>query len=294
MKIAYISDILKDTFYHPTSKNLILLIDYLRIISGKDLKIGFIRQNIFKTRWRKSEENIRIRCHLKAAAEYLYYLKQSRKRANREEVEIIIADIAKYVGIVDPAQETSFMVLSTNTLPSTIHYKQAQYLFYKHELPDDSRRNYNSDLLVLYALRLALEKRIHGLLGIDYVKKNDNQNVTLSELIEITKSLKNIEFSDKINWEEIEWINKWLNHFMHRHIRPYPWIIHQAFEVLNSVLLPTSIMDGKSKVGSFYAASIVRDIKLFENEIQTKLTERFSKINIAWSNNKELYIRKQK
>jgi hypothetical protein len=294
MKSSYNSNILKDTYYQPTSKNLIELINYLRIISGKDLKIGFIRQNIFKIRWRKSEVNIRIRCHLKAAAEYINYLKQNRKRANREEIEIIIADIAEYVGIADPVQETSFIVISTNTLPSTIHYKQAQYLFYKHELPDDSKRNYNSDLLVLYALRLALEKRIHGILGIDYVKKNDNQNVNLSELIDIAKSLKNIEYSDKINWDEIEWINKWLNHFMHRHIRPYPWIIHQTFEVLNSILLPTTYMDGNSKVGSFYAASIVKDLKMLENEIQTKLVERFSKINIEWSSNKELYIRKQK
>jgi hypothetical protein len=63
------------------------------------------------------------------------------------------------------------------------------------------------------------------------------KNIGLNSLIKLSKELKTVKYSKAVNWTEIEWINIWINHHMHRHIRPYPWVIYQAIELIDHHIL---------------------------------------------------------
>ena len=280
-------NLLRNTYHDPSFENVESLINYLLTIGGKELKLALVRQLLFKVKWQEKELKLLHKCHVQAAAIYLKYLLLSKKEVGEDEVKIVIADISKCIEVLDPGQNASFIVLSTNTLSSAVHYKQAESIFYTHSLPIERGGNYDFDLLVLYALRLSLEKRIHGFLGIDVIL-NHSKPISLSKLIKIAKRLQKIEYSSAVNWNEIEWINNWLNHFMHRHLRPYPWIIHQAFEVLNAILLPSEHKKGTRTIYSLYAATVVEDYEELKKELESKLIQEFKDVKIIWSFEQEI------
>ena len=120
---------LYDIYQNPDSNGILSLIRYLNEVSGKELKLTLIRQFLFKFRWKKSEQQLIARCHLKGASIYLEHLLSKKSEIENKEIQIIIADLTDYVEILDPNQNTSFILVSTNVLPSFIHYKHAQELF---------------------------------------------------------------------------------------------------------------------------------------------------------------------
>ena len=143
------------------------------------------------------------------------------------------------------------------------------------------------NLIQSKTLRLALESRVHGFLGVDYILIN-NKPINLSKLLKIAKSLENIQFSDSINWDEIEWVNDWLNHFMHRHLRPQPWTIHQAFEILRGLFTIESHTMGTVTTSSIFSSTVVRDFDSLKNEFEQYLNNQYSDVNIAWSPTQEI------
>ena len=205
-----------------------------------------------------------------------------------EQIKVVIADIARYVEALDSNEDVSFILLSTNTLPSAIHFDIAKRLFLNHQIRKQNQNNYATDLLTIYSLRLALESRVRGLLGIDYATSN-GKNVGLATLIKISKELKTVKYSSDLNWTEIEWVNEWLNHHMHRHIRPYPWVIFQAIETLQSFVDPKEplLLDDKTRY-SFYNASYVPNETEFEQEIEAALKLYNPEIKIVWLTNREI------
>ncbi len=282
----------KTAYFSPSYENIKVLVDYLDSISGDPLKLGCIRQNIFKTRWKGRETGLRNRCQVQSANIFFRYILNKRKvEENIETVKTIIAEIIPYIRVIEDKVDTSFIIGCTNTLPSTVHYKHAEWLFYHNQLPKDADRRYDLDLLVLYALRLALEKRILGFLMIDFIRVN-GKPVGFSKLYPIIKDLENIEYKNEINWNEIEMVNDWLNHFMHRHIRPYPWIIHQAFEVLDPLLKKGERKIGDQRYLSYYVSTFVKDEVKFKNEIEEKILKQIPNAKIQWSTEKEILISK--
>lgn len=286
------SMVLKTAYYKPSIINIESLIEYLNSISGKELTLTCIRQNIFKTRWKSRDKALINRCQVKAASLYLNYI------TNKEDIDIhtesirtTIADISPIVKDLDQYEDCSFILCSTNTLPSTIHYKHAEWLFYKNKLPPETSRRYNIDLMVLYGMRLSFEKRILGFLGIDYLTIN-NKPVGLSRILPIVKKLKKVRFDPNINWEEMLMVNNWLNHYMHRHIRPYPWVIHQAFQIMNPLLLPGKIIEGKREYASYYASTFVPVESELESEIEQIFKSVMSNILIKWSGQREILLSK--
>lgn len=243
------------------------------------------KENAFKTKWKIREENIRNRCHVQNAIVYLQSIKYN---CSESQIKVVIADIAKYVNRLDSNEDTSFILISTNTLPSAIKFDIAERLFLSHQIRKQNQNNYGTDLLTIYALRMSLESRIKGLLGIDYAT-NKGQNITLSTLIEISKRLKSIKYSIDINWTEIEWINKWINHHIHRQIRPYPWIIYQAFESLKSFIDPKEpIVTENRTIYSFYSATFVENEEKLHKEIESSLKKRYLEIEIVWNEKREI------
>lgn len=272
-----------------TNKNLDNLIAYLQEIGGKPLTTSCKRQNAFKTSWLNKENKLLARCHVQNASEYLSFLREDIKR---KQLRTVVADITHFVELLDPNEDTSFIILSTNTQASAIQFDNAKRLFYNHQIRRQYQNNYSIDLLNLYAIRLSLESRVRGLLGIDYATTNRN-NIGLSTLIKISKNLKSIEYSEKIKWTEIEWVNNWLNHHMHRHIRPYPWIIHQALEILKPFVDPKEpLIKSDRTIHSFYSATYVNDESALENEIELKLKELYPEVEIRWLNKREIVKKK--
>ena len=135
---------------------------------------------------------------------------------------------------------------------------------------------------------MSLESRISGLLGIDYAT-NRGKNIGLTSLIKICKALKSVEYSKAVNWTEIEWVNDWINHHMHRHIRPYPWIIYQAIESLKSFVDPKEplITENGTKF-SFYSATYVKNEEELHKEIESALKLEYPEIVITWLSSREI------
>ncbi len=276
---------LETAFLNPTIKNVDELIKYLQTIGGKALTVYCKRQYAFKIEWKKSEQKLISRCHVQNATDYLKFIKG---QYTDRQIKVVIADIADYVNYLDSNEDASFILLSANTLPSAMHFDSATRLFFTHQIRDQNQNNYNTDLLVIYSLRLALERRIMGLLGIDRVT-NKGKIVGLSKFIRICKELKSVNYSVDVNWIEIEWINDWINHHMHRHLRPHPWIIFQAIEALKSFInpkVPFETINGK--VYSIYSATCVVNEQELHIEIESALKKLCPEIKIEWLGSREI------
>jgi hypothetical protein len=275
---------IKSAYYNPKKENVKILIDYLNSIGGKSLKLTCRRQNAFKTTLVPREKNLICRCHIQNAAEYLLAILTDYKD---RQIKVVIADIVKYVEVFDKNEDVSFILLSTKTLPSAVHFDAAKRLFYTHQIREQNQNNYNTDLLTIYSLRLALESRIRGLLGIDYAISK-GKNIGLATLIKVSKDLKSVSYSG-FNWTEIEWVNDWLNHHMHRHIRPYPWVIFQAIETLKSFVDPKEpLLINQKTIYSFYNATYVHNEEEFEQEIEAALKQEYPEIKIMWLTRREI------
>lgn len=279
---------LKIAFSDSSFGNIELLVNYLQSIGGKTLSVNCRRQNAFRTTWNKKEEKLRSRCHIQNAVEYL---KSIKNNYSDDQIRILIADIAIYVGNLDFCEDVSF-ILSTNTLPSAIHFDIAKRLFFTHQIRDQHQDNSSADILTIYALRLSLESRIKRLLGIDFARVN-GKPVRLNTLINISKELKSVKYSEGFSWQEIEWVNHWINHHLHRSIRPYPWIIYQAILALEPLLAPKEPIeiDG-SIIYSFYSATFVENEQMLHEEIDTLLKIKYPDITIEWLAKREVTTKK--
>jgi hypothetical protein len=279
------TETLKNIYSNIDKENIENLIHYLEKLGGKNLKLNCIRNNIFKVKWTLKEEQLIARCHIQSSIQYLSSLKND---FTKKQIQIVIADIKRFVQLLDKNENLSFIIVSTNTLPSAVHFSFAEDLFYKHQIREQNQDNYSTDLLTIYSLRLSLENRIRGLLGIDYATSN-HQNIGLSTLIKIAKTLENVEYSKEINWNEIEWVNNWLNHHMHRHIRPFPWVIYQSIKTLKPLLDPKEpLLKNGREIHSFYSATFVENENEFEKEIISKLKEKYENIEITWNSKREI------
>ena len=282
------SYVLNDIYYELNHENLEAFISHLKKIGGKPLKSKCKKQNIFKLSLSLDERGIKLlaRCHIQCALEYVEFIK---KNIDKKKLKIIVAEIIPYVKRLFPNEYTSFILISTNILPSAVHFDNAKILFYSHDIRKQFQDNYSVDLLVIYGIRLSLESRIKRLLGIDYVITSKKHNIGLSQFIEISKMLKHVEYAKEIDWEEIDWIVKWLNHFIHRLIRPYPWVIHQCIVILENFVSPRSILTtSNKKILSFYSATVVLNEEKLKNEIERHLKKIDEEIIIRWTDYREI------
>lgn len=284
---------LKNAFQKPSVENSTKLYEYLSGLGGRELTTICKRQNIFKTKWEPLEENLIDRCHIQSAADYLgFLLEEEWSEKIAEDIKALIAEAYSFIYKFDDDFNTSFKTAITNSLPSRIHYKHAEWLFYQNTLPEDANKRYIIDILVLYALRLPLEQRILSFLGIDFIESENGSPIGISKLFPIVKSLENIEFKSEIDFDQIKWVLDWLNHYMHRHLRPYPWVIHQAFQILNPLLLPTERTTPNGWEFSFYGSTTTKDWALLKDEIKEEVQSTFKGSTIHWKGEVEIKIEK--
>jgi len=276
---------LSQTYYSPIPDNINQLREYLKSISGKELKLACKRQYGFATKFNEQDTKMSSRCHIQNAITYLDSLKPIFRI---DQIKILIADLCFYVEILDTNEDTSFLRCSPNTLPSTIHFEIANRLFQSGNFESSDNDNYSTDLLALFGLRLALEKRIKGLLGIDSASDN-GKDIGLSVLIETCTRLNAVLYSKDFMWPEIKLLNTWINHHVHRAIRPYPWSLFMAFETLRPFISPKKVLhiNGR-KINSWYSATFVSDEQILQEEIEQILNEKSSDIKIKWLPKREI------
>jgi len=276
---------LKSAYTNPSQENIEGLIEHLRTIGGRSLTTICRRQNAFRTSWGARDVKLIARCHIQNAAEYLDFIKTNH---SNDQIKATIADLSEHVKILDSNEDVTFILISTNTLPSAAHFDAAKQLFFTHQIRQQNQNNYSTDILTLYSIRLSLESRVRRLLGIDYATSNGN-NIGLSTLIKVAKGLQSVEYANSFNWTEIEWANNWLNHHMHRHMRPYPWIIYQAIETLKSFIDPKEPLRKEDKViHSFNSATYVADENELKKEIESALLVEYPAIRIKWLSRREI------
>lgn len=264
-------------------------INYLDKLGGKEFKSQYLRENLFKTAWNSKENPIRDRCQIQSAKKYFEFL--IKKENSRKQIENLVADLIPYIYALDKNENLDFIVANSNIIHSTIHFHSAKNLFYQHQILDSHQDNYMSDLLAVYALRLSLEKRIRAILGIDFATSN-GRKVGMSTFIEVAQELKSIEYSENINWNHIKLVINWANHFMHRHIRPYPWVIHEAIQVLETLLnskKPINLKNGR-KLYSHNSPIYVENKSEFEKEIDEIIKSKIPNIKISKLDYKEVII----
>jgi len=278
---------LKSAYYNYNESSLNSLIDYLKSIGGKPLRLIIKRENIFKVFKIKNSEEF-YRCHVQSASDYLSIFKSE---LIKERIRIVIADLIPFVNFLDSNEDTSFIAMNSNILPSFIHFFITKNLFYEHKIMEQHKNPNHLDLLVIYSMRLCLESRIKGFLGIDFAKVN-GKDIGLSIFIDIAKGLKHIEYSNKINWSEIIKLNAWINNFIHRTYRPYPWLIHQAVEILKTLFDRSDVNNSHIQVSSFYGSTYVKDENKLKEEIQTNLNKKYkTKPEINWLYKREIVKR---
>jgi len=245
-----------------------LLIIYLKKLIKKEIKLNNIF--ILKHKIKNEKQYINyIKSNIQAAIIYLNFLKD--EMIIKENVlNCVIADLIPYIEELDKNEDLTFLFANTNVLSSSIHYKHVEELFYNRELRNDHKDHYNINILILYGIRLALEKRILGILGIRQIQKNNKPIIGTSKLLEIIKKLKNIEYNN-IDWNLIIKINNWLNYYIHNQIRPESWIIHQVFIVLNNLFNSKQYKN----ICSIYGSTIINDMNKLDDEIKNKIYKKF-------------------
>ncbi|WP_407557924.1 hypothetical protein [Winogradskyella sp. 4-2091] len=76
---------------------------------------------------------------------------------------------------------------------------------------------------------------------------------------------------------------------MHRHIRPFPWVIYQSIKTLKPLLDPKEpLLKNGREIHSFYSATFVENENEFEKEIISKLKEKYENIEINWNSKREI------
>lgn len=178
-----------------------------------------------------------------------------------------------------------------NTQPSYTYWKILDLINSEQKLPENSDLN-TLNLPMLYLMRLSLESRVHGFLGIDFIKAK-GKALKLSSLIKISKQLNSLQFDEKINWDRIEKINIWVSHFMHRHIRPFPWAIDLAIKELRPLFSWDKRTYADYEEFGWYLSTTVKSQKSLINELKSYLDNKYDKqYLISWSGTHEIHLKK--
>tara|TARA_R110000737_G_scaffold161013_1_gene188879 strand:+ start:62 stop:937 length:876 start_codon:yes stop_codon:yes gene_type:complete len=283
MKTEY----LKQAYYSPSKETFDALIKYLEELGGRKFKEAQISNCITKTKWQDKESKIIFRVHIQTIVEYLKAIEYDFVK-DEKLVQSIIADITEVFKTYENSsvEDIDWIILSTNVLPSFIHHKQVKGLFRDKNIGCSVEKNNNYDLLAIFGARLALEKRVFSLLKIDYALIADTP-IGLSKMLEVIETLDSIEFDDKLDWKLIMKINKWLNYYIHRQLRPWPWTIHKIFKFLDIILSSGVVEKGERKIYSFYYSTVVIDEQKLDEELESKMKEKFGDVKIKWSHIRE-------
>ena len=284
---------LKQAYYSNSKEAMDALISYLEEIGGRKFKPNQISNYITKTKWKKQESIILFRVHIQVIVHYLKAINYDFNTDIRI-IKSIVADITEVFKTFEnnSKEDLDWIMISSNVLPSFVHFKHAKGLFQNKQIGCSKEKSNEYDLLSVYGARLALEKRILSLIKIDYVLEG-NSPIGLSKILALIESFESIKFDDELDWKLIIKINKWINHFIHRQIRPWPWTIYKIYEYLEVILGSGVIKENGKNIYSFYYSTVIIDEQNLEDETIDKLTMKFENVKLKWSHKHEAVILNQ-
>lgn len=256
------------------------------------LKYGGVFNLIFSKSWKERELQSLRKASIQGALIYLNFLVESESENFEQDVRNCLADLYPFYRDYFSISEGP-RIFNVNNLPTALHYDLCKGLFYENSIPEKLQKRSYLDLPVTYLLRMCLEGRIHGFLGIDYLRKGGS-SIPLSEVLKLSQKLTTIEFSPEVNWDRICKINDWLNHYIHRNLRPVPWCIHLAFQELDVFFKAGMREIGTTKSYSTYYSTFMEDKDQFQKEFSDILKEKFphDEIDIKWSHLHEIHLKK--
>lgn len=276
------------------AKNLEIFITETKDKIKKELKPNAVFNLIFKKAWNEKELRSMKKASIQASLSYLEFLLNEHGDGFEKSVRNCLADLYEYYIEVFSESHTSSWIFNVNNIPTSIYFQLSKNIFYQNSIPDKLQKGSYLDLPATYLLRLCLEGRIHGLLGIDYIRVGEG-SIPLSDILKIVQNLKSIKFSSEIKWERITQINDWLNHYIHRNLRPTPWCIHYAFQEMEPFFKTGMREFGNTKSYSSYASAFLENKEVFQIELLNRLEERYptKKISIKWSGLHEVHLKKE-
>lgn len=277
-------------FQSPTTENVTSFASSVKERITKKPKANGVFDCVFKTNWNENENIHWQKSNIIAACDYLINLNEEYPELFEIKAKTCLADLSRILRDFFKDEDYS-KLFNTNTSPSFTYWNLVESLNLSKEVSKSTGSSSN-DLPILYLMRLSLESRVHGFLGIDFISAN-GKRVELSQLIKISKELKSLKFDPKINWDRIEKINVWMNHFMHRHIRPFPWTIDLAIKELRPLFSWSNREHIDFEEFGWYLSTIATSQNELLREIKSKLQERFGEdVSIKWSGTHEIHVGK--
>lgn len=280
-----------EIYNSPSEVNVKKLISYLSsILPGGILSKKVIDIHIFKCSWGEDETNEIEFAHISGAILYLESLLKNQDDVFEYRVKQVVSELCS-ISFLKNINASAIEIVRSNIQSSWEHFKYAESVFFVKKL----NSSISKDVSVLYTLRLALESRLFGALGIDFVKykKGDNiRFIKVSDVIDVLKKMKTIVNISDCDFVSINRINLFLNEFIHRGIIPMPWLIHRLFEILQPMFTASIV---KKSIGMTISSNhyfVVSDENAFRIEIKDLLMKRLKSedLYISWSPKKEYYV----
>jgi hypothetical protein len=75
---------------------------------------------------------------------------------------------------------------------------------------------------------------------------------------------------------------KWLNHNMHRALRPEPYVLHEVIQYLEPIFKADKIENEKGTMYSIHSSAYVDDLNAFHTEVEQLLQTEFPDCKIQW------------
>lgn len=267
------------------SNDILVYFDNFR----SDLKTKGLLKKILKTRWTKKEQSPRDEAIIQSAKEYFSFLFESLQKNDGNDNSIInslktaFADLSFPLKRLDSTFTKNFILGSTRTQLTSIEFKLLKNLFYTNSLPATINR-YELDHIIIPYLRTILESKIKKILGIDTLTDSKNQEIKTSKIIDILFKIGGVSLEKKsFDIEMLKLIMSWLNHHMHRNIRPESYIIHSVLNYLSPIFKPGKRELENSTLYSIDMSAYVEDKDSFQKEIEANLSIRHPGYKVIWT-----------
>ncbi len=265
-------------------KKLSFLIENLKIKSS-NLKDSGLLKEILKIKWRNSEQ--RKRAFIQAALKYLEFLKEEINVAESKELnyhiknlKISLADLAFYASEFNSEIDFSFILVSPNSQPTPYQFDLLISIFYQNTIKE-SHDKYLIDLVVVPILRTILESKVKSILGIDIINDSKGRPIEISKLLSLISKSKVLIKHKSLELSNLKQIFEWLNHMMHRNIRPDIFVLHFVIKYLQPIF-ESSWLEKETR-WSIFASALVPDINDYKKEIKSICEKEFEGSQIYWT-----------
>lgn len=273
------------------------ILSYLKKYSGK-YKSNGVLSRILLIEWEKKNIPERDKAIVQSAINYIsYFLKLVEKNdenldAYISNIKMGVADLKPTICRVDKNIDFEFLLGNTNTQQTSIQHKIVESLFYKNLLPKNASK-YDLEHLTVPFLRTILESKIKGILGIDILRNERNSAIELPDLLKILPDLKSISLHNAYDPNILSMIMKWLNHFMHRNLRPESYIVYQILQYIDPLFRPGKITHQDGILFSINSSAFTNDIDAYHSEVENILSSKFPGCYIQWKRKEVSTIKKK-